>query len=191
MAQRRRGGEGGGRRRGREGGETGREVVPGARPRMLAAPAAATAQGAAWGLGRSHQAPLGPFPGAETHAAAGGSAGPSRPAQPEVSARRRGGGAGAAGEEAGPGHLSGRRLGLPSARRPLPSLSRGRVAGWAAGGAGGPRSELGPRRSARAGSLPPPRRFSAAAAPQPGSGGSAPPCLPPLSPLPQAGLGGA
>lgn len=105
---------------------------------MLAALAAATALGAAWGLGRSHQAPLGPFPGAKTHAAAGGSAGPSRPAQPEVSARRRGGRAGAAGEEAGLGHLSGRRLGLPSARRPLPSLSRGRAAGWAAGGAGGP-----------------------------------------------------
>lgn len=40
----------------------------------------------------------------------------------------------------------------------------------------------------RAGSLPPPRRFSAAAAPQPGSGGSEPSRLPPL---PQAGFRGA
>lgn len=77
--------------------------------------------------------------GAETHAAAGGSAGPSRPAQPEVSARRPGGRAWAAGEEAGLGHLRGRRQGLPSARRPL-SSSRSRAVGWAAGGAGG----LGP-----------------------------------------------
>lgn len=92
-----------------------------------------------------------------------------------------------AGEEAGLGHLSGRRQGLPSARRPLPSLRRSRAAGWAAGGAGGPgRSRAW--RTARAGSLPPPRRFSAAAAPQPGSGGSAPPRLPPL---PEAGRGGA
>lgn len=51
------GGDGGGGR------GAGREVVPGARPRMLAAPAAAAAFGAARGLGRSHQAPLGPFPG--------------------------------------------------------------------------------------------------------------------------------
>lgn len=115
---------------------------------------------------------------AETHAAAGGSAGPSRPAQPEVSARRRGGGAEAAGEEAGLGHLPGRRQGLPSARRPLPSRPRR--------AAGGRRAEQGARvpagawRVARAGYLPPPRRFSsAAAAPQPGSGGSAPPAPPP------------
>lgn len=45
------------------GGGAGREVVPGARPRMLAAPAAAAALGAARGLSRSYQAPLGPFPG--------------------------------------------------------------------------------------------------------------------------------
>lgn len=76
--------------------------------------------------------------GWETHAAAGGSAGPSRPAQPEVSAGRRGGRAGAAGEEAGPGHLPGRRQGLPSAGRPPASPSSGRAAGRAAGGAGGP-----------------------------------------------------
>lgn len=76
--------------------------------------------------------------GAETHAAAGGSAGPSRPAQPEVSACCPGCRAGAAGKEAGLGHLSGRRQGLPSARRPLPSLSRGRAHGRAAGEAGGP-----------------------------------------------------
>lgn len=83
---------------------------------------------------------VGTFPGgAETHGAAGGSAGPSRPAQPEVSAPRQGGRAWAAGEEAGLWHLPGRRQGLPSARRPL-SSSRSRAAGWAAGGAGG----LGP-----------------------------------------------
>lgn len=76
--------------------------------------------------------------GAETHAAAGGSAGPSRPAQPEVSVRRRDCRAGAAGKEAGLGHLSGRRLGLPSARRLLSFLSRGRAAGWVAGEAGAP-----------------------------------------------------
>lgn len=52
----------------------------------------------------------------------------------------------------------------------------------------GARAGAGAWRAARAGSLPPPRRFSAAAAPQPGSGGSAPPRLPPL---PQAGPGGA
>lgn len=52
------------RRRGRRGWEgAGREVVPGARPRMLAAPAAAAALGAAPGLGRSLRAPLGPFAG--------------------------------------------------------------------------------------------------------------------------------
>lgn len=56
------------RRRGRRGWEgAGREVVPGARPRMLAAPAAAAAAaatlGAAPGLGRSLRAPLGPFAG--------------------------------------------------------------------------------------------------------------------------------
>lgn len=45
------------RRRGRRGWEgAGREVVPGARPRMLAAPAAAAALGAAPGLGRSLRA---------------------------------------------------------------------------------------------------------------------------------------
>ncbi|TKC43841.1 hypothetical protein EI555_020701, partial [Monodon monoceros] len=48
--------------------------------------------------------------GSETHTAAGGSAGPYRPAQPEVSAGCRGGRAGTAGEEAGPGHLPGRRM---------------------------------------------------------------------------------
>lgn len=89
--------------------------------------------------------------GAETHAAAGGSAGPSRPAQPEVSARRRGGRAGAAGEEAGLGHLPGRRRGLPSARRPLPFLSRGTLRGgrragrgWSAGLGPGERRGSGP-----------------------------------------------
>lgn len=57
------------RRRGRRGWEgAGREVVPGARPRMLAAPAAAAAAaaaalGAAPGLGRSLRAPLGLFAG--------------------------------------------------------------------------------------------------------------------------------
>lgn len=45
------------------GGGAGREVVPGTRPRMLAAPAAAAALGAAPGLSGSHQAPLGRFPG--------------------------------------------------------------------------------------------------------------------------------
>lgn len=60
-------GPGAPRRRGRRGWEgAGREVVPGARPRMLAAPAAAAAAaalGAAPGLGRSLRAPLGPFAG--------------------------------------------------------------------------------------------------------------------------------
>lgn len=53
------------RRRGRRRWEgAGREVVPGARPRMLAAPAAAAAAlGAAPGLGRSLRAPLGSLAG--------------------------------------------------------------------------------------------------------------------------------
>lgn len=123
--------------------------------------------------------------GAETHAAAGGSAEPSRPAQPEVSARRRGGGAEAAGEEAGLGHLPGRRQGLPSARRPLPSRPRPRC-GVGGGRGGGPGSGLGPGgRRGLGSSLP------RGASPQlllPLSREAAAPRLPPL---PQAGPGGA
>lgn len=152
---------------------------------MLAAPAAAAALGAARGLGRSHQAPLGPFPGGGDARSGRGSAEPSRPAQPEVSARRRGGGAEAAGEEAGLGHLPGRRQGLPSARRPLPSRPRRRC-GVGGGRGGGPGSGLGPGgRRGLGSSLP------RGASPQlllPLSREAAAPRLPPL---PQAGPGGA
>lgn len=63
------------------------------------------------------------FPGAETHTAAGG-LGRAVPGLRSlvVSARRWGGRAGAAGEEAGPGASPGQAR-LPSARRPLRSLS--------------------------------------------------------------------
>lgn len=121
---------------------------------------------------------------AETHAAAGGSAGPSRPAQPEVSAPRRGGGVEAAGEEAGLGHLPGQRQGLPSARRPL--LSRPwRRCGVGGGRGRGPASRLGP--GGRRGLGPSlPRGVS----PQLLLPLSREAVAPRLPPLPQAGPGG-
>lgn len=169
------------------GGRAGREVVPGARPRMLAAPAAAAALGAARGLGRSHQAPLGPFLGGGD-VRSGRGLGRALPACAAWGERpplgrpgrggRRGGGAGAS-----PGTVAGAALLDTSSPCSQPRPRCG------VGGCGvGARAGAGAWREARAGSLPPPRRLSAAAAPQPGSGGSAPPRLPPL---PQAGPGGA
>lgn len=90
---------------------------------------------------------VGTFPGgAETYAAAGGSAGPSRPAQPEVSARRRGGRAGAAGEEAGLGHLPGTEAGAALLEMSSPCSQPRSRCGVGGGRGRGPGPEPGPGR---------------------------------------------
>lgn len=79
----------------------GRKVVPGARPRMLAAPAAPAAHGAAWGFGRSLQAQLGSYAGGGDARSGRGLGRAVRPAQTEVSPRRRGSRGGGRGGGAG------------------------------------------------------------------------------------------
>lgn len=96
---------------------------------------------------------------AETHAAAGGSAGPSRPAQPEVSVRRRGGGVEAAGGRGGgAGASPGTEAGAALRETPSPFSAVAAVRGGRRAGQGA-RVPAGAWRAARAGSLPPPRRF--------------------------------